>query len=204
MTSASGPHSYGLTAEQDNWTVYGKTRSTIDEQPLSKDELDKISRWMHASLYICLGMLYLKDNPLLREPLKKEHFKARLLGHWGSDAGQSFIYIHMNRLIKKYDLDAFIVSGPGHGAPGLISNFYLEGVYSEVYPDKSEDVLGLQKFFKQFSFPGGIGSHMTPEVSLLESHAANSISTDNSPDSRQHPRGWRAWLLPISRLWCRI
>ncbi|KAK3679574.1 hypothetical protein LTR37_021400 [Vermiconidia calcicola] len=115
-------------------------------------------------MYLCLGMLYLRDNPLLQEPLKKEHLKPRLLGHWGSDAGQSFTYIHFNRMIKKYDLDAFVISGPGHGAPGLISNFYLEGAYSEVYPNKSEDVEGMQRFFKQFSFPGGIGSHMTPET----------------------------------------
>ncbi|CAK4033325.1 phosphoketolase 1 [Lecanosticta acicola] len=153
-----------LTAEADSWSVYTKTRSTINEQPLSQDELEKTTRYMRATLYLCLGMLYLKENPLLREPLKKEHIKPRLLGHWGSDAGQSFTYIHMNRLIKKYDLDAFVISGPGHGAPGLITNFYLEGVYSEVYPNKSEDVEGMQRFFKQFSFPGGIGSHMTPET----------------------------------------
>lgn len=159
---ADGAHS--LTEQQDTWSVYTKTRSTINEQPLSKDELDKMTKWFHATMYLCLGMLYLKENPLLREPLKKEHFKSRLLGHWGSDAGQSFTYIHMNRLIKKYDLDSFVISGPGHGAPGLISNFYLEGVYSEVYPHKSEDIEGLQKFFKAFSFPGGIGSHMTPET----------------------------------------
>ncbi|KAF7188046.1 putative phosphoketolase 1 [Pseudocercospora fuligena] len=155
---------HGLTDQQNQWSVYTETRSTIKEQPLSKEELEKTTKYFHASLYLCLGMLYLKENPLLQEPLKKEHFKARLLGHWGSDAGQSFTYIHMNRLIKKYDLDAFVISGPGHGAPGLISNFYLEGVYSEVYPDKGEDLQGLQKFFKQFSFPGGIGSHMTPET----------------------------------------
>lgn len=153
-----------LTAQAETWSVYTKTRSTIDEQPLSNEEVDKMTRYFHATLYLCLGMLYLKENPLLLEPLKKEHIKPRLLGHWGSDAGQSFLYIHMNRLIKKYDLNAFVISGPGHGAPGLISNFYLEGVYSEVYPHKSEDAQGLQRFFKQFSFPGGVGSHMTPET----------------------------------------
>lgn len=153
-----------LHNETNTWSVYTKTRSTINEQPLDNDELDKLTRYFHASMYLCLGMLYLKENPLLQEPLKKEHIKPRLLGHWGSDAGQSFTYIHFNRMIKKYDLDAFVISGPGHGAPGLISNFYLEGLYSEVYPNKSEDIEGLQKFFKQFSFPGGIGSHMTPET----------------------------------------
>jgi xylulose-5-phosphate/fructose-6-phosphate phosphoketolase len=109
-------------------------------------------------------MLFLKDNPLLREPLKMEHIKARLLGHWGSDAGQAFTYIHFNRLIKKYDLNAMFVSGPGHGAPAVLSQAYLEGTYSEVYPDMTEDLTGMQRFFKQFSFPGGIGSHATPET----------------------------------------
>ena len=109
-------------------------------------------------------MLYLLENPLLREPLKPEHIKNRLLGHWGSDPGQTFTWVHLNRLIKKYDLDLIYLSGPGHGAPATLSNSYLEGVYSEVYPDKSEDVAGMQKFFKQFSFPGGIGSHCTPET----------------------------------------
>jgi xylulose-5-phosphate/fructose-6-phosphate phosphoketolase len=109
-------------------------------------------------------MLYLKANPLLREPLSLEHIKSRLLGHWGSDAGQCFTYIHFNRLIKKYDLNAIYISGPGHGAPAVLSQAYLEGTYSEIYPDKSEDLAGMQRLFKQFSFPGGIGSHATPET----------------------------------------
>jgi len=109
-------------------------------------------------------MLYRKDNPLLREPLKVEQTKPRLLGHWGSDAGQSFTYTHFNRLISKYDLNAIFISGPGHGAPAVLSQAYLEGTYSEIYPDKTEDVAGMQRFFKQFSFPGGIGSHATPET----------------------------------------
>jgi xylulose-5-phosphate/fructose-6-phosphate phosphoketolase len=109
-------------------------------------------------------MLYLMDNPLLREPLKQEHIKPRLLGHWGSDPGQCFTYIHFNQLINKYDLNAIYISGPGHGAPSVLSQTYLEGTYSEVYPDMSEDLAGLQRFFKQFSFPGGIGSHATPET----------------------------------------
>jgi xylulose-5-phosphate/fructose-6-phosphate phosphoketolase len=151
-------------AETESLSPYGTARATVTDQPLSKDEVDKINRYFHASMYLCLGMLYLRENPLLEEPLKVEHIKPRLLGHWGSDAGQSFTYIHMNRLIKKYDLDAFFVSGPGHGAPAVISNSFLEGVYSEVYPDKSQDAEGMQRFFKQFSFPGGIGSHATPET----------------------------------------
>ncbi|KAG9917977.1 D-xylulose 5-phosphate/D-fructose 6-phosphate phosphoketolase, partial [Aureobasidium melanogenum] len=151
-------------AETESLSPFGTARATVTDQPLSKDEVDKINRYFHASMYLCLGMLYLRENPLLEEPLKVEHIKPRLLGHWGSDAGQSFTYIHMNRLIKKYDLDAFFVSGPGHGAPAVISNSFLEGVYSEVYPDKSQDADGMQRFFKQFSFPGGIGSHATPET----------------------------------------
>ena len=120
--------------------------------------------YWRASLYLSLGMIYLRDNPLLEEPLKAEHTKFRLLGHWGSDPGMSLIYIHLNRLIKKYDLNAIFLAGPGHGAPAILSNTYLEGTYSEIYPDKSEDREGLKKFFTQFSFPGGIGSHCTPET----------------------------------------
>src|SRR5262252_1293320 len=145
-------------------SAYGPARSTITGTPLSPEELDKIDAYWRASLYLCMGMLYLKDNPLLREPLKLEHIKARLLGHWGSDAGQAFTYIHFKRLINKYDLNAIFISGPGHGAPAVLSQAYLEGTYSEIYPDKSEDLAGMQRFFKQFSFPGGIGSHATPET----------------------------------------
>jgi xylulose-5-phosphate/fructose-6-phosphate phosphoketolase len=145
-------------------TAYGPARATIEGSPLSPDELHCIDAYWRASLYLCMGMLYLLDNPLLREPLKREHLKPRLLGHWGSDAGQSFAYTHFNRLINKYDLNAIYISGPGHGAPAVLSQAYLEGTYSEIYPDKSEDIAGLQRFFKQFSFPGGIGSHATPET----------------------------------------
>ena len=136
----------------------------LNAQPLQADELRKIHAYWRACNYLCVGMLYLRENPLLREPLKPEHIKNRLLGHWGSDPGQSFTWVHLNRLIKKYDLNLIYLSGPGHGAPATLSNCYLEGVYSEVYPDKSEDLDGMQKFFKQFSFPGGIGSHCTPET----------------------------------------
>src|SRR6516164_1922696 len=148
----------------DKISAYGPARSTITGEPLSPEELGKIDAYWRASLYLSLGMLYLKENPLLREPLKMEHIKARLLGHWGSDAGQSFTYIHLNRLINKYDLNAIFISGPGHGAPAILSNDYLEGTYSEIYPVMTEDVAGMQRFFKQFSFPGGIGSHATPET----------------------------------------
>jgi len=133
-------------------------------EPLSAEELRKINAYWSACNYLCVGMLYLLENPLLREPLKPEQIKHRLLGHWGSDPGQSFVWVHLNRLIKKYNLDLIYISGPGHGAPATLSNSYLEGVYSEIYPDKSQTVEGMQRFFKQFSFPGGIGSHCTPET----------------------------------------
>lgn len=143
---------------------YGKARSTVKGEPLTAEEIKTYNDYFKASLYLSLGMIYLKANPLLREPLKLEHIKARLLGHFGSAPGQIFTYMHFNRLIKKYDLDAIFISGPGHGAPAVLSQAYIEGTYSEVYPDKSEDVEGLQRFFKSFSFPGGIGSHATPET----------------------------------------
>jgi xylulose-5-phosphate/fructose-6-phosphate phosphoketolase len=145
-------------------SAYGTARSTVTGTPLGAAELRDIDAYWRASLYLCLGMLHLKANPLLREPLQLTDLKPRLLGHWGSDAGQSFTYTHFNRLIKKYDLNAIYISGPGHGAPAVLSQAYLEGTYSEIYPDKSEDLLGMQRFFKQFSFPGGIGSHATPET----------------------------------------
>ena len=144
--------------------AYGPARSTIQGAPLDPEDLRKIDAYWQASLFLCLGMLYLRENPLLREPLKPEHLKPRLLGHWGSDAGQCFAYIHFNRLINQYGLNAIYISGPGHGAPAVLSQAYLEGTYSEVYPDKSEDLVGMRRFFKQFSFPGGIGSHATPET----------------------------------------
>ena len=109
-------------------------------------------------------MLYLQRNPLLREPLQPDHIKARLLGHWGSDPGQNFVWVHLNRLIRKYDLNVLYISGPGHGAPATLANSYLEGVYSEVYPNCSQDEEGMRRFFTQFSFPGGVGSHCTPET----------------------------------------
>ncbi len=154
----------GDSEGRDAPSPYEATRSTVRGTPLSADELRRLDAYWRASLYLCLGMLYLIDNPLLKEPLTLEHTKKRLLGHWGSDAGQSFTYLHMNRLINKYDVDAIYVSGPGHGAPAVLSHVYLEGTYSEVYPDKAQDEEGMRRFFKQFSFPGGIGSHATPET----------------------------------------
>jgi len=131
---------------------------------ISKEELEKTIDYWNAANYLSVGQIYLLANPLLKEPLKLEHIKPRLLGHWGTTPGLNFIYVHMNRLIKKYDLDMMYITGPGHGGPGLVANTYLEGTYSEVYPDISEDEEGLRKLFKQFSFPGGIPSHVAPEI----------------------------------------
>eukprot|EP01113_Clastostelium_recurvatum_P036628 TRINITY_DN525_c0_g1_i4.p1 TRINITY_DN525_c0_g1~~TRINITY_DN525_c0_g1_i4.p1 ORF type:complete len:794 (-),score=211.18 TRINITY_DN525_c0_g1_i4:189-2570(-) len=132
--------------------------------PLTPDELRRINAYWRACNYLSVGMIYLRDNPLLREPLKPAHIKNRLLGHWGSDPGQSFIWVHLNRLIKKYDLSAIFVSGPGHGAPATLANSYLEGRYTEVYADCTQDDKGMLRLFQQFSFPGGLGSHCTPET----------------------------------------
>ena len=134
------------------------------EQPLSAEELHAMNAYWRACNYLSVGMIYLKDNPLLREPLKADHVKHRLLGHWGASPALSFVWVHLNRVIVKHDLDMIFVAGPGHGAPGVLGPAYLEGTYSEVYPDKSEDEEGLRRFFKQFSFPGHIGSHVTPET----------------------------------------
>ncbi len=131
---------------------------------LTQQEAKQIDAYWRACLYLAAGMIYLQDNPLLRHPLKPEHIKNRLLGHWGSSPGLSFCYVHLNRLINKYGLNAIFLAGPGHGAPGVLAPVYLEGTYSEVYSNKSEDEDGLLQFFKAFSFPGGIDSHCTPEL----------------------------------------
>jgi xylulose-5-phosphate/fructose-6-phosphate phosphoketolase len=133
-------------------------------QALTPDELRRMNAYWLAANYLSGGMIFLRDNPLLREPLKPEHIKNRLLGHWGSDPGQSFIWVHLNRLIKKYSLDVIYVAGPGHGAPATLANGYLEGHYSEVYPECSQDASGMLTLFRRFSFPGALGSHCTPET----------------------------------------
>lgn len=145
-------------------SAFGKARATVEGNPLSSEELRKIHAYWRACNYLAIGMIYLRDNPLLKEPLKPEQIKKRLLGHWGSSPGLSFIYIHINRIINKYDISAIYLAGPGHGAPGVLAPIYLEGTYTEIYPDKSEDEEGMRKFFRQFSFPGGVGSHCTPET----------------------------------------
>jgi xylulose-5-phosphate/fructose-6-phosphate phosphoketolase len=133
-------------------------------ETLSAEEIRAMDAYWRACNYLCAGMIYLHDNPLLRQPLDADHIKKRLLGHWGSDPGQTFLWVHLNRLIRKYDLNMIFVSGPGHGAPATLSNAWMEGTYSEIYPDKGQDYEGLQRFFREFSFPGGIGSHCTPET----------------------------------------
>ncbi|HVX28430.1 MAG TPA: phosphoketolase family protein [Parafilimonas sp.] len=130
---------------------------------LSQDLLQKMNAYWRAANYLSVGQIYLCDNPLMKEPLKLQHIKKMLLGHWGTTPGQNFIYVHLNRIIKKYDLDMIYISGPGHGGPALVGNTYLEGTYSEIYPEISQDKEGLKKLFKQFSFPGGIPSHVSPE-----------------------------------------
>src|SRR5215217_6847641 len=132
-------------------------------ESLSPEVLRRMDAYWRAANYLSVGQIYLFDNPLLKEPLRLEHVKPRLLGHWGTTPGQNFIYVHMNRVINKCDLDMIFVSGPGHGGPAVVANTYLEGTYSEIYPDISRDEAGLRKLFVQFSFPGGIPSHASPE-----------------------------------------
>src|SRR5687768_12655376 len=134
------------------------------DKPLSADELHKIDGYWRATNYLSVGQIYLLDNPLLREPLTLAHIKPRLLGHWGTTPGLNFIYVHLNRVIKKYNLNMINVTGPGHGGPALIANTWLEGSYSERYPHISRDETGMQRLFKQFSFPGGVPSHAAPET----------------------------------------
>jgi xylulose-5-phosphate/fructose-6-phosphate phosphoketolase len=138
--------------------------STAPGHPLADAELALIDRYWRAANYLSVGQIYLMDNPLLREPLKPEHIKPRLLGHWGTTPGLNFIYAHLNRVIRARNLDVIYMCGPGHGGPGMVANTYLEGTYSEIYPDISEDTAGIQKLFRQFSFPGGIPSHAAPET----------------------------------------
>ncbi|MEH2093452.1 phosphoketolase [Nostoc sp. 'Peltigera membranacea cyanobiont' 213] len=138
--------------------------TTPRTKPLTDEELHKINAYWRAANYLSVGQIYLLDNPLLREPLKLEHVKPRLLGHWGTTPGLNLIYAHLNRVIKKYDLNTIYIAGPGHGGPGLVANTYLEGTYTEYYHNISQDTEGIQKLFKQFSFPGGIPSHVAPET----------------------------------------
>jgi xylulose-5-phosphate/fructose-6-phosphate phosphoketolase len=141
-----------------------ESHTAIAGEAVAGEALRDLDAWWRAANYLAVGMIYLQDNPLLNEPLRPEHIKNRLLGHWGSSPGQAFIWTHANRLIRQRNLDMIYLSGPGHGAPGVLGPTYLDGSYSEIYPDKSQDAAGLRRFFKQFSFPGHIGSHCTPET----------------------------------------
>jgi xylulose-5-phosphate/fructose-6-phosphate phosphoketolase len=151
-------------------TAHGDVKSSSKEPrsaqpgPLPVEELKRIDAYWRASNYLSVGQIYLYDNPLLRKPLTKEHVKPRLLGHWGTTPGLNFIYVHLNRVIKRYDLDVIYVTGPGHGGPGLVANTYLEGTYTEFYPNVSQDEEGMKRLFTQFSFPGGVPSHVAPET----------------------------------------
>jgi xylulose-5-phosphate/fructose-6-phosphate phosphoketolase len=136
----------------------------MSERRLTPQALDQIDAWWRAANYLSVGQIYLYDNPLLRKPLKPAHIKPRLLGHWGTTPGLNFIYAHLNRAIRSHDLNVINITGPGHGGPGLVANAYLEGTYSEVYPEVGQDEEGMQRLFKQFSFPGGIPSHVAPEI----------------------------------------
>jgi xylulose-5-phosphate/fructose-6-phosphate phosphoketolase len=138
--------------------------TNLKSKPLTPELLRKMNAYWRAANYLSVGQIYLRDNPLLRKPLKLEHVKPRLLGHWGTTPGLNFIYVHLNRIIKEHNLNMIYVTGPGHGGPGLIANTYLEGVYSEVYPNICQDERGIKRLFTQFSFPGGIPSHVAPET----------------------------------------
>jgi hypothetical protein len=135
---------------------------TMKANTLTPDLLHKMNAYWRAANYLSVGQIYLYDNPLLKEPLKLSHVKPLVVGHWGTTPGQNFIYVHLNRAIKKYDLDMFYIAGPGHGGPAIVGNVYLEGTWSEVYPNVTQDEAGLKELFKQFSFPGGISSHVAP------------------------------------------
>src|SRR5579871_6600495 len=165
-------------------TTLSADLQSASQNALSADELRTIDAYWRAANYLSVGQIYLLDNPLLTGPLRPEHIKPRLLGHWGTTPGLNFVYAHANRIIKKYDLNMIYICGPGHGGPGMVANTWLEGTYSEFFPNITRDAEGMQRLFKQFSFPGGIPSHAAPETpgsineggelgySLLHAHGA--------------------------------
>src|SRR6266705_3573765 len=140
---------------------YPHARDLPAQGPLSADLLDRMQRYWQAANYLTIGQIYLTGNPLLREPLRTEHIKPRLLGHWGTSPGQTLVYTHLNRLIRRHDANVIYLSGPGHGGPAIVAQVYLEGTYSEIYHDVSRDVRGMQRLFRQFSTPGGIPGHVS-------------------------------------------
>src|SRR6202051_1816614 len=145
-------------------TLSKKESPSKTESTLSEKELALIDAYWRAANYLSVGQIYLLNNPLLKRPLKRQDIKPRLLGHWGTTPGLNFIYVHLNRIIKEHGRNMIYIAGPGHGGPGLVANTYLEGTYSEFYPNISQDEAGMKRLFKQFSFPGGIPSHVPPET----------------------------------------
>src|SRR3954453_3371349 len=156
--------SWRNTVGDHRWVKVGRNMTNQQQLAAASSDLDLRDRYWRAANYLSVGQIYLLDNPLLREPLRPEHIKPRLLGHWGTTPGLNFIYAHLNRVIRALDLSVIYVCGPGHGGPGMVANTYLEGSYSEIYPDIARDADGLRKLFRQFSFPGGIPSHAAPET----------------------------------------
>jgi xylulose-5-phosphate/fructose-6-phosphate phosphoketolase len=154
----------GFAGQETVMTTDAIDRLAAARPALSDEMLRKIDAYWRAANYLSVGQIYLRDNPLLRTPLKLEHVKPRLLGHWGTCPGQNLAYVHLNRITKAHDLNMIFISGPGHGGPAVVANVYLEGTYSEVYPEITQDEAGLKRLFKQFSFPGGIPSHVAPET----------------------------------------
>jgi xylulose-5-phosphate/fructose-6-phosphate phosphoketolase len=166
----------------------------VQNNTLSLELLRKMDAYWRAANYLSVGQIYLRDNPLLRKPLKPSHIKPNLLGHWGTTPGQNFIYVHLNRVIKEYDLDMIYVSGPGHGGPALVGNTYLEGTYSEVYSDITQDEFGLKKLFTQFSYPGGIPSHVFPSARGLSTKVVSWVIRSAMPS--EPCLITRSWLWP--------
>ncbi len=158
----------------------------MESDALSVELLRKMDAYWRAATYLSVGQIYLYANPLLREPLRAEHIKPRLLGHWGTTPGQNFVYVHLNRVINECDLDMIYISGPGHGGPALVANTYLEGIYSELYPDVSQDEAGMARLFKQFSFPGGVPSRARPPQLPLAAPRPR-LRQPGLPDQCEHP-----------------
>ena len=152
--------------------------------PLSSAELALMDAWWRAANYLSIGQIYLLDNPLLREPLELRHIKPRLLGHWGTTPGQNFLYVHLNRVIKSRDLNMIYVAGPGHGGPGIVANAWLDGTYSEIYPHISRNATGMQRLFKQFSFPGGISTTPRPKRQARFMRVVSSVTRSRMPMAR--------------------
>src|SRR5438552_989341 len=178
-----------------------KAPSVLEAEPLSDTELERIDAYWRAANYLSVGQIYLLDNPLLREPLRADHVKPRLLGHWGTTPGLNFIYAHANRAIVDHGLDAFFICGPGHGGPGVVANVYLEGTYSEIYPAISQDEPGLVRLVRQFSFPGGIDpARMHRAMAAAMDKAVRGIRAIQARARRKGAKAVRApWPMIILR-----